>query len=297
LYSPEAGRASTMGRTLPVVLASSRTWVAGQPVCILLIRHCLGEAGWVSERFKELVLKTSVRGTVPWVRIPPHPPSRILSHSYFFLRALIFRAFCCFCCLVCSHFVSCKRTVLWATCVQDSSAYAVQIDGGEMPDGLSRKTVTARQNGGTGGRPRKGESADQARARRAREMEQQQAQQHMPLVSSVRGGMAENRDKKPTGFSVAGNIVSPVFIDLESERDNIPSISGETENQKPELDDALVRKVAARVLSVSGMSDQASYAVSLSRGWLGMGLPRQLLSLPFRSIRQQSAPMARNHAG
>ena len=32
-----------------------------------------------------------------------------------------------------------------------------------------------------------------------------------------------------------------------------------------------MRKVAARVLSVSGMSDQASYAVSLSRRWLGMG--------------------------
>jgi hypothetical protein len=146
-------------------------------------------------------------------------------------------------------------------------------DSGEMPDGLSRKTVTARQNGGAGGRPRKGESADQARARRAREMEQQQAQRHMPLVSSVRGGMAENRNKKPTGFSVTENSVSPVSIDLESERDNIPSgsISGETENPKPELDDALVRKVAARVLAVSGMSDQASYAVSLSRRWLGMG--------------------------
>ena len=30
--------------------------------------------GWVAEWFKALVLKTSVRGTVPWVRIPPHPP-------------------------------------------------------------------------------------------------------------------------------------------------------------------------------------------------------------------------------
>ena len=30
--------------------------------------------GWVSEWFKEPVLKTGVRETVPWVRIPPHPP-------------------------------------------------------------------------------------------------------------------------------------------------------------------------------------------------------------------------------
>ena len=28
----------------------------------------------MAEWFKALVLKTSVRGTVPWVRIPPHPP-------------------------------------------------------------------------------------------------------------------------------------------------------------------------------------------------------------------------------
>lgn len=41
------------------------------------------EDGWVSERFKELVLKTSVRGSVPWVRIPPHPPSHIFkTYSY-----------------------------------------------------------------------------------------------------------------------------------------------------------------------------------------------------------------------
>jgi hypothetical protein len=30
--------------------------------------------GWVAEWFKALVLKTSVRESVPWVRIPPHPP-------------------------------------------------------------------------------------------------------------------------------------------------------------------------------------------------------------------------------
>ena len=30
--------------------------------------------GEVSEWFKELVLKTSVPATVPWVRIPPSPP-------------------------------------------------------------------------------------------------------------------------------------------------------------------------------------------------------------------------------
>lgn len=167
-------------------------------------------------------------------------------------------------------------------------------DSGEMPDGLSRKTVTARQNGGAGGRPRKGESAEQARARRAREMEQQQAQRHMPLVSAVRGGMVENPNKKPTGFSVTENSVSPVSIDLETERDTYissGSISSETENQKPELDDALVRKVAARVMAVSGMSDQASYAVSLSRRWLGMGATEATI---IASIQEHQAAIRAN---
>src|SRR6516162_5102262 len=32
-------------------------------------------SGWVAERFKAPVLKTGVPARVPWVRIPPHPPS------------------------------------------------------------------------------------------------------------------------------------------------------------------------------------------------------------------------------
>ena len=31
--------------------------------------------GWVAERFKAAVLKTAVRVSVPWVRIPPRPPT------------------------------------------------------------------------------------------------------------------------------------------------------------------------------------------------------------------------------
>ena len=34
--------------------------------------------GWVAEWLKAAVLKTAVRASVPWVRIPPHPPT---SHS------------------------------------------------------------------------------------------------------------------------------------------------------------------------------------------------------------------------
>ena len=37
-------------------------------------RHSLFSTGWVAERLKAAVLKTAVRASVPWVRIPPHPP-------------------------------------------------------------------------------------------------------------------------------------------------------------------------------------------------------------------------------
>lgn len=33
--------------------------------------------GWVAERFKAPVLKTGVGESLPWVRIPPHPPFTI----------------------------------------------------------------------------------------------------------------------------------------------------------------------------------------------------------------------------
>jgi hypothetical protein len=47
----------------------AQAWLVGDagPRC--------GWFGSVAEWFKALVLKTSVRGTVPWVRIPPLPPT------------------------------------------------------------------------------------------------------------------------------------------------------------------------------------------------------------------------------
>ncbi len=169
-------------------------------------------------------------------------------------------------------------------------------ESGDVPEGMSRKVVTARQNGGAGGRPRKGESAEQARARRAREMEQQQAQRHMPLVATVAGGKTEteNPNKKPNGFSVSENSVSSVSIDLELERDKYissGSISGETEKPKTELDDALVRRVAARMVSVAGMQDQISFGVSLARKWIGLGATEEII---ISAIQEQQAAIRNN---
>ncbi|MFT9251645.1 MAG: hypothetical protein ABF567_01040 [Acetobacter okinawensis] len=166
---------------------------------------------------------------------------------------------------------------------------------GDVPEGMSRKTVTNRQNGGTGGRPRKGESAERARARRAREIEQQQAQRHMPLVATVAGGKTEtqNPNKKPNGFSVTENPVSSVSIDLELESNNISSDSnsGETEKPKTELDDALVRRVAARMVSVAGMEEQIGFGISLARKWMGLGATEETI---ISAIQEQQAAIRNN---
>lgn len=41
---------------------------------VLIYYSLTASYGEVVERFKALVLKTSVRVSVPWVRIPPSPP-------------------------------------------------------------------------------------------------------------------------------------------------------------------------------------------------------------------------------
>ena len=169
-------------------------------------------------------------------------------------------------------------------------------ESGEVPEGMSRKMVTARENGKKGGRTRKGESPEQARIRRAREMEQQQAQRHMPLVATVAGGKTEtqNPNKKPNGFSVTENSVSSVSIDLELERDTYISSgsnSGETEKPKTALDDALVRRVAARMVSVSGMKDQIGFGLSLARKWMGLGATEETI---ISAIQEQQAAIRNN---
>lgn len=154
---------------------------------------------------------------------------------------------------------------------------------GTIPDGLTRKQISARLNGAKGGRRRKGETPEAHAARRARELQEQQAQRTMPLMGVVSGGktQTENPNKKPNGFSVTGNSVSGFPIDLEERDIHIPSssISGETEKPKTQpLDDAQVQTLAARMMSASGLgADQAGFAVSFARLWLGQGVSADLV--------------------
>ncbi|WP_281700964.1 hypothetical protein [Acetobacter malorum] len=143
-----------------------------------------------------------------------------------------------------------------------------QASGAEE-EGLSRKQITARENGKRGGRPRKNPVASAA------------DQRSMPLLSVVPAGQDKNPNKKPNAVSVSGS-VSSVSIDLESERDkNIPScsISSEpTETETQPVAAAQVRQLAARMLSASGLGgDQAGFAVSFARGWLKDGVSADLI--------------------
>ncbi|MFE8872760.1 hypothetical protein ACE4RV_06265 [Acetobacter persici] len=140
---------------------------------------------------------------------------------------------------------------------------------GAGDEGLTRKQITARENGKRGGRPRKNPVAADT------------DQRSMPLLSVVPAGQDKNPNRKPNAVSVSG-LVSSVSIDLESEREiNIPScsISGEpTETENQPADAAQVQQLAARMLAASGLGgDQAGFAVSFARGWLKDGVSADLI--------------------
>ncbi|OAZ69031.1 hypothetical protein SRCM100623_02337 [Acetobacter pasteurianus] len=154
----------------------------------------------------------------------------------------------------------------------------------DVPPGLTRKQITARENGKKGGRPPG--SGKKAAADRN--------QRHMPLASVVQGGKTEtqNPNQKPNSVLVSENLGSVGSIDLELERDiNIPSssISGEIEN--PALAQEQVAQTVARVIATTGMNDQAPYAVSLVRRWMGQGAePDTIIS----AIREHTEAMRKN---
>lgn len=166
-------------------------------------------------------------------------------------------------------------------------------ESGDVPEGMSRQRVVNRKNAQMAGRPRKNESREQAYERRMREKAQGQAQRDIPLMCVHHGGEIENRNKKSNSVSILQNSINPISIDLELERDNIPSssISGEIEKTKIELDDALVRRVAARMVSVSGMSDQVSFAISFARRWMSLGATEETI---ISAIQKHQAAIRNN---
>lgn len=158
----------------------------------------------------------------------------------------------------------------------------------DVPEGMTRQQMANKKNAQMAGRPRKGESREQAFERRQREQAQKRQQPHLLMPISGTKAEIENRN----GKSKQENSINSISIDLELERDiNIPSssISGETEN--PALAQEQVAQTVARVIATTGMNDQAPYAVSLVRRWMGQGAePDTIIS----AIREHTEAMRKN---
>lgn len=174
-------------------------------------------------------------------------------------------------------------------------AIAQGIAEGTLPATMTPRQSANMSNGARGGRPRNGETKQQAMARREREKAQAQMQRKMPLVSMISGGKSETQNpiQKTQMGSVLGSSVS---IDLETECDiNIPSssTSGETQNPQPKTEPAAyeprdVQTLAARMLSASGLGDdQVGFAVSFAKSYLGRGVEADLIVRAIAAHKQK----------
>lgn len=181
--------------------------------------------------------------------------------------------------------------------------FQARQEAGEFAPGASVKAMTSRANAAKGGRPRKNETPEQARARREREaMEQRE----MRLLSPLTGGRIsetenQNQFSKPvlvsqdlgfeTGFEVS--------VDLESEKDISPLNSkstkpAETQTDKPvlEIAESLISQTVARVLKIGRLPEgQAGFAKSICGRFLRQGVPADVL---VEAVKQHAEKMALN---
>ncbi|GBR34946.1 hypothetical protein [Gluconobacter kondonii] len=181
--------------------------------------------------------------------------------------------------------------------------FQARQEAGEFAPEAGVKAMTSRANASKGGRPRKGEKAEDAYVRRQREAVEQR---EMRLLSSIDGGAiseTENQNQFSKAVLVSGVSVSkPVSgfsVDLELEKDISPSDSNstkpaETETDKPalEISEALISQTVARVLKVGRLPDgQAGFAKSICGRFLRDGVPADVL---VEAVKQHAEKMALN---
>ncbi|MBS1082492.1 hypothetical protein [Gluconobacter kondonii] len=181
--------------------------------------------------------------------------------------------------------------------------FQARQEAGEFAPEAGVKAMTSRANASKGGRPRKGEKAEDAYVRRQREAVEQR---EMRLLSSIDGGAVsetENQNQFSKAVLVSGVSVSkPVSgfsVDLELEKDISPSDSNstkpaETETDKPavEIPETLISQTVARVLKVGRLPDgQAGFAKSICGRFLREGVPADVL---VEAVKQHAEKMALN---
>ncbi|MBS1079263.1 hypothetical protein [Gluconobacter kondonii] len=179
--------------------------------------------------------------------------------------------------------------------------FQARQEAGEFAPEAGVKAMTSRANASKGGRPRKGEKAEDAYVRRQREAVEQR---EMRLLSSIEGGVVsetENQNQFSKAVLVSGVSVSkPVSgfsVDLELEKDISPSDSNSTkpaETDKPalEIPETLISQTVARVLKVGRLPDgQAGFAKSICGRFLRDGVPADVL---VEAVKQHAEKMALN---
>ncbi|EHH68400.1 hypothetical protein [Gluconobacter morbifer] len=172
---------------------------------------------------------------------------------------------------------------------------------GDVPQGASVRVITSPRNGLRGGRPRAGETKEEAYARRLAEAENvQRKQRQMPLVSVISGSEGKNQThfEKQGLVSELGSDQDIRFpVDLESEKDISPSNSKSTEPTETEISpirisEAELSQIVARVLKVGRLEErQAGFAKSICRKYLISGIPADIL---VEAVKQHCEKMALN---
>lgn len=151
-------------------------------------------------------------------------------------------------------------------------------EAGTIPDGLTRQQIANKKNAQMAGRPRKGESREQAFARRQREQAQKQKQSHllMPIPGSKND--MENRNRK----SKQENSINSISLEEERYNNNLnntlSSSSNSREFENPKPDAAEVSHIAQKAREAGGIgADQRTYAENFVRKWLRAGANEQLI--------------------
>lgn len=179
----------------------------------------------------------------------------------------------------------------------ERAANAAQFEAaqaaGQIPPGETLRGYQARINGRMGGRTRKGETPEQARARRQQAADEAARQRNLTLLRSVPNAETENPNQKPKPVSVsAGSVSGPVpSVSLDIDTDNnIPSSvseSGETELAKPAATVAtdILNRTVVRVMEVAGFErDTIGRHIGMVRKWLQEGIPEPVIVQAARDL-------------
>ncbi|KAA8385146.1 hypothetical protein FKW31_10060 [Acetobacter sp. DmW_136] len=164
-------------------------------------------------------------------------------------------------------------------------------ENGDVPEGISRKAMSARENGKKGGRKRKGESDEEYYARKEREQAAHRAQQNMMMPIPGGNAAAQKPTQETQQVSVSDNLGSVGSTVEKSNNIYKPNSSstGETQTPEPSIPDADIKRVAGSIIRVARMEGkkQGPHALRYAKEWLKAGLSEdQIIQNLQQTIRE-----------